>query len=73
MVHIQVLELTDESVPVTIVAVDDNVYEGTEVIYLRLTQTNSSNDVTHGLVHPSITIILEDNDSMLLKQPSQIL
>ena len=65
MVHIQVLELTDEPVPVTILAVDDNVYEGTEVIYLRLTETNSSNDVTHGLVHPSITIILEDNDSML--------
>ena len=70
MVHIQVLELTDEPVPVTIVAVDDNVYEGTELIYLRLTETDSSNDVTRGLVHPSIAIILEDNDSMLLKQPS---
>ena len=70
--HDVVLELTNQPLPVHVITVDNDVYEGTKTINLTLTQTYSSNNVTYdsGLVFKTAFITVEDNDSkskLLLK------
>ena len=62
-----VLRLTNASLPLQVVTVDDGVYEGTETIYLTLAQKDSSNNVTNGmgLTSETLSITLKDNDSTL--------
>ena len=61
-----VLELTSQPLSVNVQTVDDDVYEGTETLFLTLVQTDSSNNVTYdsGLISDTAFITLEDNDSM---------
>ena len=64
--HASVLELTSQPLSVNVQTVDDDVYEGTETLFLTLVQTDSSNNVTYdsGLISDTAFITLEDNDSM---------
>ena len=64
--HDSVLELTSQPLSVNVETVDDDVYEGTETLFLTLVQTDSSNNVTYdsGLISDTAFITLEDNDSM---------
>ena len=64
--HDSVLELTSQPLSVNVQTVDDDVYEGTETLFLTLVQTDSSNNVTYdsGLISDTAFITLEDNDSM---------
>ena len=65
--HGSVLKLTNQPIPVNVLTVDDDVYEGTKIIILRLLQINSTNNVTYslGFISETVVITVEDNDSML--------
>jgi hypothetical protein len=63
------LELTSQPLSVNVQTVDDDVYEGTETLFLTLVQTNSSNNVTYdsGLMSDTAFITVEDNDKLTVR------
>ena len=63
--HALVLVLTNQPLPVHVLTVENDVYEGTKTINLTLVQTYSSNNVTYdsGLISKAAFITVEDNNS----------